>query len=105
MADKFIQVFTALPTKTATEKIAKILVQEKLAACVQILGPIESIYKWKGKLEKSKEWLCIIKAAENNFNKIEEKIKSVHSYEIPEIIAVPIIYGNRAYLEWMEKRS
>ena len=99
----FIQVMTTTETKEQAEAIARHLVEEKLAACVQITGPIESIYRWKGNVEISKEWLCLIKTSETLFPQVEATIKKLHAYETPEIIAVPITKGSKEYLKWIDE--
>jgi periplasmic divalent cation tolerance protein len=99
----YIQVTTTTETKKEAQKIALYLVEQKLAACVQITGSIESTYCWKGKLETAKEWLCMIKTRENLFDKVEAAIKKLHSYETPEIIAVPIVKGSMQYLKWLDE--
>jgi periplasmic divalent cation tolerance protein len=99
----FIQVMTTTETKEQAEAIARHLVEEKLAACVQISGPIESIYRWKGKVENVREWLCLIKTRDVFFDQVESAIKKLHSYETPEIIAVPITKGSREYLKWLDE--
>jgi periplasmic divalent cation tolerance protein len=96
-----IQVLTTTDTKQAAEEIARVLVESRLAACVQIIGPITSIYRWKGKVEQAKEHLCIIKTRAALFRKVEAEIKRLHSYEVPEIIALPISKGSRRYLAWL----
>lgn len=101
----YIQISTTTETKKEAQKIARYLVEQKLAACVQISGPIESTYRWKGKVETAAEWLCLIKTRENLFKKVETSIKKLHSYETPEIIAVPIIKGSREYLTWLDSES
>jgi periplasmic divalent cation tolerance protein len=98
----YIQVTTTTETKEEAEKIARHLVETKLAACVQITGPITSIYRWKGKVENTQEWLCLIKTKDDLYNKVEAAIKSHHSYETPEIIAVPIVKGSKEYLIWLD---
>ena len=97
----FIQVSTTTETKEEAQKIAKYLVEQKFAACVQITGPIESTYHWKGHVETANEWLCLIKTREDYFDKVEAAIKKLHSYETPEIIAIPIFKGSREYLNWL----
>jgi periplasmic divalent cation tolerance protein len=97
----FIQVTTTTEKREDAERIARSLVETRLAACVQILGPIESIYRWKGKIETAVEWLCLIKSQEENFGAIEQAIRSLHLYETPEIIAVPVAAGSRDYLDWL----
>jgi Uncharacterized protein involved in tolerance to divalent cations len=97
----FLQVLTTTETKEEAGKIAQYLVEQKLAACVQITGSITSIYRWKGKVETAQEWLCLIKTREELYSKVETAIKKLHSYETPEIIAVPIIKGSSEYLSWL----
>ena len=98
----YIQISTTTETKEKAQKIARYLVEKKLAACVQITGPIESTYRWKGKVEKAKEWLCLIKTRDSLFKKVETAIKELHPYETPEIIAVPIVKGSKEYLNWLD---
>jgi periplasmic divalent cation tolerance protein len=98
----YLQVTTTTETKEQAQTIAQHLVETKLAVCVQITGPITSIYRWKGKVENAQEWLCLIKTRADLYNKVEAAIKSLHSYETPEIIAVPIIKGSKEYLNWLD---
>jgi len=98
----FLQIITTTENAEEADKIAQHLITEKLAACVQILGPIKSIYRWKGKIEQSGEWICFIKTKEELFAPVEKAIKSLHSYETPEIIAVPISLGSADYLNWLK---
>lgn len=97
----YIQVLTTVEHKTDAEKIARNLVEGKLAACVQILGPLTSYFHWQGKLDSAAEYLCVIKSREDLFAGLEAAIKSMHPYELPEIIATPIIKGSKDYLNWM----
>lgn len=98
----YTQVTTTTETKEQAQTIAQHLVKAKLAACVQITGPITSIYRWNGKVENTQEWLCLIKTREDFYDKVEAAIKSQHPYETPEIIAVPIVKGSKEYLNWLE---
>jgi periplasmic divalent cation tolerance protein len=98
----YIQISSTTETKEEAQKIAQYLVEQKLAACVQITGPITSIYRWKGKVETANEWLCLIKTRDNLFNKVEAAIKKMHSYETPEIVAMPIVKGSKEYLNWID---
>ena len=100
---KFIQVMTATDKREDAERIARSLVELRLAACVQIVGPVTSIYRWKGRIETAGEWLCLIKSREDRYGAIEEAIRSLHPYETPEIIAVSVVAGSRDYLEWLGK--
>ena len=100
--ESYIQVITTTEKRQDADKIAEILVDRKLAGCVQILGPVTSIYRWKGQVETAEEWQCIIKSRHDLYGDIEKIIKSVHPYEVPEIIAVPLIAGSKDYLEWLD---
>jgi periplasmic divalent cation tolerance protein len=86
-------------------KIARTLVEERLAACVNLLSPIRSIYRWEGKTCDEKEWLLIIKTKKERFQDLEEKVKSLHSYSVPEIIGLPIVEGSSSYLHWLEQMT
>ncbi len=83
------------------ENIATALVELRLAACVNILPIHCSVYIWEGKVNKDKEWLLIIKTKLSQFSALEAKIQELHSYDVPEIIATPIVDGSQAYLQWM----
>jgi len=100
--ESYIQVTTTTKKKEDAEKIAISLVERKIAACAQIAGPIISIYRWKGKIETAEEWQCVIKSRKNLYDEIEKAIRAVHTYEVPEIIAVPIVAGSVDYLEWID---
>ncbi|MGD0916150.1 MAG: divalent-cation tolerance protein CutA [Thermodesulfobacteriota bacterium] len=82
--------------------IARSLVEERLAACVNLVSPIRSIYRWEEKVWDEKEWLLVIKTQKQNFQELEKKVKSLHSYSVPEIIGLPITEGASSYLEWLE---
>jgi len=97
----YIQVFTTTEEKNDAEKMAKVLVEKRLAACVQVIGPVISTYQWKGNLETAQEWLCLIKTRRDLYDEVEAAIKEIHPYETPEIIAVPFVAGSREYLEWL----
>ncbi len=101
----YIQISTTTETKEQAQKIARYLVEQKLAACVQISGPIESTYRWKGKVETASEYLCLIKTRTSLFKKVEAAIKKLHPYETPEIIATPIVKGSREYLNWLDDET
>lgn len=97
----YIQVITTTETRDEADRIARVLVEGGLAPCVQIVGPITSTYSWQGRIETAAEWQCLIKTRDDLFEEVERSIKSVHSYETPEIIALPISAGSREYLDWM----
>lgn len=100
--ETYIQVITTVEKRAYAEKIAGILVENQLAGCVQIMGPLTSIYRWKGRVESAEEWQCIIKSRQDLYGEIEEAIRSVHPYEVPEIIAVPLAQGSKDYLDWLK---
>jgi len=98
-----LQITTTAGTKEEAEKIADYLLEKRLAACVQILGPVTSKYWWKGKKEISEEFVCFIKTKKEFYPKVEKAIKEVHSYENPEIIAMGIDQGSKEYFDWIQK--
>lgn len=98
----YIVVFVTTSNKQEAEKIAEVLIEEKLAACVNILDGIRSIFLWQGKIDKANESLLVIKTRKALFNKLAKKVKSIHSYMVPEIIALPIIDGYKKYLDWID---
>ncbi len=101
--EEYIQVITAAASKRNAEEIANELVQNRLVACVQIVGPITSMYWWKGNVEKSTEWLCIAKTQRDLYEAVELSIRRNHPYEIPEVLAVPVIKGSKSYISWLRK--
>lgn len=99
--EKYIQVITTTASKEDAEKIATLLVEKRLAACVQIVGPVQSIYRWKGKIEQAEEWQCLIKSRQDLFCDLEQAIKKIHPYETPEIITMTITAGSKDYRQWL----
>lgn len=91
---------TAASVEEAT-KIADTLVHAKLAACVQVLPEMQSIYLWKGEVERAREVLMIAKTTMNKFEALQSQLRAIHSYETPEIIALPIVAGAEDYLKWL----
>jgi len=102
MDREYIMVLTTTESEEEAEKISEELIEQDLGACVQIYGPIRSTYSWKDKVERCEEWMCFIKTSSDKFSEVEEKIKEGHSYENPEIIALPIIGGSQEYLKWVD---
>lgn len=86
-------------------RIANALVEGHLAACVNLVSPIRSIYRWEGKIWDEKEWLLIIKTQKKRFQELEKKVKSLHSYSVPEIISLPIVKGSSSYLKWIRENT
>lgn len=100
--EEYVQVFTTTEKKEDAEKIAKAMVEKRLAGCIQIVGPINSMYWWKGNVETAGEWLLLIKSKKELYEELEKAIKELHPYETPEIVAVPIVAGSKEYLEWLK---
>ncbi len=100
--EEYIQVSTTCEKKEDAEKIAQALVEKELAACVQVLGPILSIYRWQSKIERAEEWLCLAKTKSALYYRVERAILEMHPYDTPEIIALPITAGSAKYLKWLE---
>jgi periplasmic divalent cation tolerance protein len=98
-------VFVTCGSEEEGLKIAHALVQERLAACVNLMSPIRSIYRWEGKICDEKEWLLIIKTQTARFDDLEKRVKALHSYSVPEIIALPIVTGSPSYLNWLEEMT
>ncbi len=102
---EFVQVQTIVERRDDAERIAQTLVERRLAACVQIVGPIQSTYWWKEKIETAEEWLCLIKTRSDLYDAIEAAIIELHSYEVPEIVALPIVAGSANYLRWLVEET
>ena len=98
--DQIVVLMTAPNAEEAT-RIAEMLVERTLAACVQILPPITSIYIWKGEVQRESEILLVAKSTRAKFDDLEEAVRAIHSYETPEIIALPIVAGSQPYLSWL----
>lgn len=101
----FIVVFVTVPNRAEAKKLAKLLLEKKLAACVSIVPKIESHYWWKGKLEKASELLLIIKTRKTLFPKLAAQVRKNHSYSVPEIISLPVADGSKAYLDWLKENT
>ena len=101
MAEKILLALSTFPDRETAQRIANQLVTEKLAACANILPAIESIYRWKEKLETGNETLVFFKLSEDRQSAFQEKLRSLHPYEVPEIIFVPVTGGLPEYLRWV----
>ncbi|MFB0514283.1 MAG: divalent-cation tolerance protein CutA [Candidatus Bathyarchaeia archaeon] len=96
-----IIVFMTTATKIEAENIARNLLNQRLIACANILGPVSSLFWWKEKISRENEFLVLMKTSTDLFEKLATTIKQMHSYEVPEIVAVPITTGEQSYLEWL----
>lgn len=102
MTDEYLQVMTTIATQDDAHRIARALVEERLAACVQVIGPLTSIYWWQEAVEEAQEYLCLIKTRRDRFEALAAAIRTLHPYEVPEILAVPVAAGNPSYLAWLD---
>ena len=102
MTDKIV-VFSTCASADEAERIARRLVDERLAACVNVISPVRSFYRWKGAVKDSVEWLLIIKSSRALFESLRAVLESAHSYEVPEVVAIPIVDGSPNYLSWIEQ--
>jgi periplasmic divalent cation tolerance protein len=99
----FIVVLVTAGSSDEGERLARELVEARLAACVNRVKGVQSVYRWQGKIESSEEELLIVKTRRNLFEQLQEKIRQLHSYSTPEIIALPILAGSESYLRWLEE--
>lgn len=98
----FCVVLVTVGKSSEAKKIGRKLVEEKLVACANVIPKISSTYWWKGKIEESSESLLILKTTQNNLEELTNRVRELHSYEVPEILALPIEEGSKEYLEWLE---
>jgi periplasmic divalent cation tolerance protein len=98
---EFVQITTTLPRQADAELISAALVDRRLAGCVQVAGPIKSTYRWHEQVETAEEWLCIVKTERGQIAAIERLLAELHPYELPELIATPIVAGGAGYLQWL----
>lgn len=86
-------------------RIGRALVEERLAACVNVVGPIRSIYRWQGAVEDAQEWLLVVKARAADLPALEARVRTLHSYDVPEVLALPVYGGAAAYLAWLDEAT
>jgi periplasmic divalent cation tolerance protein len=98
----YIQVVTTVAQKEEAQALAEAVLEQRLGACVQIVGPITSMYWWDDDIDKSTEFMCIIKSRQDKFKELEKAIKAVHSYDVPEIVALSFTTGSKDYLGWLD---
>ena len=101
MNNEYIIVLATTANKLEAEKIAKTLLKERLIACVNIINPVNSFFFWSGKIDNAEECLMVMKSRRDLFSELAECLRGLHSYEVPEVLAIPIIEGSAAYLAWM----
>ena len=101
----YIVIYITTGSVNEAKKIGRVLVEEKLVACSNIISPIRSIYSWQGKICDDKEALMVLKTRKKLFNQIVKRVEKLHSYDVPEIIAMPIIEGSSKYLSWLNEET
>jgi periplasmic divalent cation tolerance protein len=99
----YIQVLTTVGSEAEAERIASALLDARLAACVQTVGPITSFYAWEGQRERATEWQCLAKTEAGLYPEVETAIRAAHSYDEPEILAIPVFAGSPGYLTWISE--
>ena len=100
---KYVVVLVTAKDVAEAQKIAKGLLEAKLVACANLVFEVQSFFRWQGKIDKANEVLLVLKAPADKFTEIIKKVKSLHSYDVPEVIALPIIAGNEDYLKWLDE--
>lgn len=98
----FIVVYVTVGSPEEGMRVARALVEERLAACVNRVHPVQSVYRWEGRVEESEEELLIIKTGRELFERLKKRVRELHSYSVPEVIALPIVAGSEDYLRWLE---
>ena len=98
---EYTLVMVAASSREEAEKIATTLLEKKLIACANILGPVSSRFWWQGKIDSAEEYIIFMKTKRELFDQVADNVKQLHSYEVPEIIALPIVEGAKPYLEWI----
>lgn len=98
---EYRQVTTTLPDRDSANRLGGRLVEERLAACAQVVGPVSSVYRWQGEVETAAEWYCHLKTTAARAPALIARIRELHPYETPEIIALPVSEGDPGYLKWV----
>ncbi len=101
----YLQVLTAIDTREHAQQLARTVVEARLAACAQIIGPITSTYWWQGRIETAEEFLCLMKTRRDRYRQLEQAIRQAHPYQVPEILAVPVSAGLGDYLIWLDEST
>ena len=102
MTDKIV-VLSTCHSEEEARTIARGLVERRLAACVQVTPGISSVYQWQGKVEEADEFLLVIKSRRDLFDRLQEELRRMHSYDVPEVVAVPVVDGSADYLKWLDR--
>jgi periplasmic divalent cation tolerance protein len=101
MTDKIV-VLNTCGSEAEAERLARLLLDRRLAACVSIAPRVRSLYRWNGAVESSEEWLLLIKSSQALFERLRETLEQAHSYDVPEVLALPVVDGSPSYLDWLQ---
>jgi periplasmic divalent cation tolerance protein len=101
----YLQVATTLASEEEALRLAQAIIEQHLAACVQVVGPVTSVYRWRGAVETSREWQCVMKTSGACYAELAQAIAELHPYEVPELIATEIVAGSPAYLAWITQET
>jgi periplasmic divalent cation tolerance protein len=101
MTDKIV-VLSTCGSAGEAERLARRLVEMRAAACVNVIAPVKSFYRWKGAIEQAEEWLLVIKTSRGRFDALRAALESAHAYELPELLALPVVDGSANYLAWLD---
>lgn len=104
-ADAFVVVLVTVPDETLAGTLAKTLVEEKLVACVNIVPGVRSVYAWQGKVCDDRELLCILKTRRALFPALRDRVVALHPYQVPEVVALPLLAGHQPYLDWLRQET
>ena len=102
---KALVVLVTCPTRVSARRIAEALIRRRLAACVNIMPGLTSVYEWQGKIERTRELLLVIKTAPGSFARVKRAVLGLHPYQVPEVIALPVVQGHQPYLTWVARGS
>jgi periplasmic divalent cation tolerance protein len=101
LRNSYIIIIVTTAGREEAETIVQRLLEARLIACANIIGPVSSHFHWSGKMEKTEEYLILMKSRKDLFEKLSETVKALHSYEVPEILALPVVEGSKAYMDWL----
>src|SRR5438128_2286846 len=102
MTEKIV-VLSNCGSEEEARRVARALVEARVAVCVNILPGIQSIYRWQGAIQEDSEWMLVIKSTRSMFDRLSVELRKAHSYQVPEVLAIPVIAGNQDYLDWMDR--
>jgi periplasmic divalent cation tolerance protein len=105
VTDECLQVTVAAASREEADRISRTAVEGRLAACAQVIGPVESTYRWEGRVERAEEWLCVLKTSRARYPELERQLRQAHGYRNPEIVGTAITVGSDDYLNWLRAET